>query len=104
MKGGKKMIEKASKCYFVRVPKTTKDGYENFLQWMATHHYENCKEMPLTYETIGYFARVESTKKQIKYTPALFFEDESGNIIEYFVAVNSRKLLHYTAENTSILY
>lgn len=95
-----------AKCYFVKVPKITTDGNENFLQWAQTHHYENCIEKPLTYETIGHFAMVESRKKQYKYTPAIFFEDEAGNIVEYYVAVNKNKLLHYTEEsgNVAIIY
>lgn len=86
------------KCYFVNVPKITPDGVENFLQWAQTHHYENCEERPATYETIGNFALHEATKRQRKYTPALFFEDSDGNIIEYFVAKNSRILTHEVIE------
>jgi len=92
------MIEKASKCYFVKVPKITPDGAENFLQWAATHHYENCIEKPATNETIGDFVLHIAYRKQYKYTPALFFEDENGNIIEYFVAKNSHTLLHEVVE------
>ena len=88
------MIELAKKAYIVKVPKETPDGVENFLRWAATHHYENCKEVPATYETIGDFVLKEAYKKQVKFTPALFFEDENGNIIEYFVAKNKNILTH----------
>ena len=92
------MQNTAIKCYLVKVPKLTADGHENFLQWAATHHYENCTEKPATYETIGHFALTDAIKKQRKYTPALFFEDADGNIVEYYVAINSRKLLHEVVE------
>ena len=88
------MNELAKKAYFVKVPKVTPDGVENFLRWAATHHYENCKEVSATYETIADFAMNTSRKKQVKFTPALFFEDENGNIIEYFVAKNKNILTH----------
>lgn len=88
------MIELAKKAYLVKVPKVTPDGVENFLQWAATHYYENCKEVPATYETIADFAMNISRKKQVKFTPALFFEDENGNITEYFVAKNKNILTH----------
>ena len=92
------MIEKAKKCYFVKVPKITPDGVENFLQWSATHYYENCKEKPVTYESIGDFVLHEAFRTQRKYTPALFFEDENGNIIEYFVAKNKHIMTHEVVE------
>lgn len=92
------MIEKAKKCYFVKVPKLTSNGVNNFLEWASCHHYENCEEKPVSYESIGDFVLFEAFKKQRKYTPALFLEDESGNIIEYYVAKNKNILTHEVVE------
>ena len=91
-------MKKNTKCYFVKVPKITPDGVENFLQWAQTHYYENCEERPATYETIGDFVLNEAYKRQRKYTPALFFEDADGNIIEYFVAKNKNVMTHEIIE------
>lgn len=80
------------KMYFVQIPKKTGDGLTDFLEWSDTN-LDSPAEMPNTPETIGKFVR-DYMGYDSDLVPALFIEDENGNMIEYYVFKDSETLRH----------
>lgn len=82
------------KMYKVEIKKKTGDNLEDFLSW-AAEYKESPAEVENTAETIGRFC-LEYMGRECDKIPALFVEDHNGNIIEYYVFLDSETLRHET--------
>ena len=82
------------KMYMGEIEKRTGDNIEDFLQWAAVH-VTYPAEVPNNFESIGRFAE-KYMGKPCDNIPILFVEDEDGNIIDYFVFIDSETLRHDT--------
>lgn len=80
------------KMYEVAIDRKTKNGVNDFLDWLSTH-LDYPEEVEYTHSTIGRFALKYSGVDDGK-VHALFVEDEDGWCVEYFVYKNSDILTH----------
>lgn len=84
--------EATPKMYMGEIPKKTGDRISDFLEWAALH-VEYPPEVPNENETFYKFWKTYEGKEH-EGIPVLFVEDFTGNIIEYWIFLDSVTIRH----------
>ena len=81
-----------ARVYYSEIKRTTSDAVRDFIDFMDTY-IDGVYERDATTETIGEFIRHGYGFKN-GYMPALWIEDEDGNMIEYFIYTDPLTVRH----------